>query len=90
MTDNEMHKWLEFQFHAVHDRFDTVDGRLNGLDNRITQNARERLADVEDLREDLREHKERNHGTSRIATSSVAGAIAAVVVAIFEAVRRLG
>lgn len=90
MTDNEMHKWLEFQFYAVHDRLDNIDGRLNNIDDRITTNAKERLGAIEDLAGDLDEHKERNHGSGRIATGGLAGAIAAIIVAVFETLKRLG
>jgi len=87
--DNDERRYLELQFHAIHDRFDNLEDRLNGMDKRITVNAEERLADVEDLRDDLDEHKERNHGGGKIATGGLAGAIAAIMVAVFEALKRL-
>jgi len=87
--DNDERRYLEFQFHAVHDRLDNIDARLNGIDDRITTNAKERLEEVTDLRADLDEHKERNHGGGKVAAGGLAGVIAAIMVAVFEALKRL-
>lgn len=82
MNDEER-RYFDGQFTAVHKR-------LTAMDERITQNARERLKDFEDLAGDLEEHKERNHGASKTLSGGIAGAIAAAVLAVYEALKRLG
>ena len=73
------------------DRFGLVERRLNGLDERITVNARERLQGFKAIHDRLdRLNGTLNGGTREKAkTGGLSALVAAFIVAFYEAVRRL-
>ena len=74
--------------HYLDTRFDALDRRLNAIDERITQNARERLQDVEDLNDRI----DGLNGPSKRTTATsggLAAVVSAFVIALFEGLRRI-
>lgn len=88
-----LRRYLDDKFASVDQRFNAADVRLTGIDSRITTNADERLAEVEDLRDRLDRHLERNHEvgsskTSKTLTGGVAATVTGIVIAVFEVLKR--